>query len=129
MRRFESCRGRLKLWPFWDRSTPHEWAGPSLGPAHSVTIAHEHFGRYDVAPRVWQTEDGKLRALAGSGRVRAAKKAKERNGGLSEVPVIVLEPPKIVPRRSSCSSPKMLFATSWAQLTMGADSRCWPKKA
>jgi hypothetical protein len=25
-------------------SARHEWAGPSMGPAHSVTIAHEHFG-------------------------------------------------------------------------------------
>jgi hypothetical protein len=27
-----------------NRSTPDEWAGPTLGPAHSVSIAHEHFG-------------------------------------------------------------------------------------
>lgn len=58
-----------------------------------LTRALEHFGRFDVAPRVWRTEDGKLRALAGSGRVRAAKKARSRNKDLQEIPVIHLAPP------------------------------------
>jgi len=59
-----------------------------------LSRALEHFGRFDVAPRVWRTPDGKLRALAGSGRVRAAKKARSRNRDLAEIPVIELEAPK-----------------------------------
>ncbi len=59
-----------------------------------LSRALEYFGRYDVAPRVWRTEDGKLRALAGSGRVRAAKKARLRNRDLHAIPVIRTAPPK-----------------------------------
>ncbi len=59
-----------------------------------LSRALEHFGRYDVAPRVWQTADGKLRALAGSGRVRAAKKARQRNRDLTEIPVIRMAEPR-----------------------------------
>jgi hypothetical protein len=59
-----------------------------------LSRALEHFGRFDVAPRVWKTDDGKLRALAGSGRVRAAKKARSQNGDLQEIPVIRLAAPK-----------------------------------
>jgi hypothetical protein len=59
-----------------------------------LSRALEYFGRYDVAPRVWRTEDGKLRALAGSGRIRAAKKARQRNRDLRQIPVIRTVPPK-----------------------------------
>ncbi|GEM_PF-6490347 len=59
-----------------------------------LSRALEQFGRYDVAPRVWRTEDGKLRALAGSGRVRAAKRARQRNLNLEQIPVIEMPAPK-----------------------------------
>lgn len=59
-----------------------------------LSRALEFFGRYDVAPRVWRTPDGKFRALAGSGRVRGAKKARQRNRDLHAIPVIEIAPPK-----------------------------------
>ena len=58
-----------------------------------LTRALEHAGRYDVAPRVWRTPEGKLRALAGSGRVTAAKHARKANRDLTEIPVIQVAPP------------------------------------
>jgi ParB/Sulfiredoxin domain len=59
-----------------------------------LSRALEHGGRFDVAPRVWRTADGKLRALAGSARVRAAKRARGRNRDLQKIPVVEVQAPE-----------------------------------